>query len=153
MSMILIAPHADDEVIGCSKLLWQITKVVYVEEMDKQRESEAVGLCSNFDIEGRFLDGDVNLLAAVLQEPGNDYIVPSPEGHPLHSTVYWMAHRLCRQKSLWVYSVYMSDYFIYELRPETAQAKKETLDKFYPSQKRLWEYDARYYLFEGLIKL
>ena len=146
---IIIAPHADDELIGCSHLLqWgQVLGIVYVETTSK-REAEARVLCETLGIKCWFLHGNIwNLLSL---PPKYTYYIPSPEDrHPLHSLVYYLMFH--EYSHLVVYSTQMRDYFVREV--EDPLHKKSLLDKYYPSQKSLWEFDHKYFLFEGYAKL
>ena len=146
---IIIAPHADDELIGCSTLLqWgKIDGIIYVKTTQK-REVEARKLCKDIDVKCWFLCGDIWNLLNLL--PEYTYYIPSPEdGHPLHSLVYYLMFH--EYPNLIVYSTYMNDYFVREV--EDPQYKLNLLNKYYPSQKSLWEFDHKYFLFEGHAKL
>ena len=146
---IIIAPHADDELIGCFTKIWanEIHEVIYVETTD-EREVEAHKFCDYFNIRGRFLHGDIWRLLDL--PPRYTYYIPSPEdGHPLHSLVYYLMFH--EYKNLVVYSTQMKDYFVREVNDPLH--KKSLLDKYYPSQKSLWEFDHKYFLFEGYAKL
>lgn len=147
---IIIAPHPDDELIGCSSSLInnKIHGVVYVERISSVRMSEAKLLCNMYDLWYKFLDGDIKLLLEMVHR--NTYYIPSPEdNHPLHKLVYYLMFR--EYKHLVVYSTQMRDYFVREV--ENPLHKKSLLDKYYPSQKSLWEFDHKYFLFEGCAKI
>jgi len=146
---IIIAPHADDELIGCFTKIWtnEIHEVVYVETTN-ERKVEAHKFCDYFNIRGRFLHGDLRHLLNL--PPKYTYYIPSPEdGHPLHSLVYYLMFH--EYSNLVVYSTYMNDYFVKDLKE--SQYKLVLLNRFYPSQKSLWEFDHKYFLFEGYAKL
>ena len=146
---IIIAPHADDEIIGCFTKIWtnDIHGVIYI-DTTQEREMEARRLCKAFNIRCWFLCGNVwNLLSL---PPRYTYYIPSPEdGHPLHSLVYYLMFH--EYPNLVVYSTQMKDYFVKEV--ENPQYKRSMLDRYYPSQKSLWEFDHKYFLFEGYAKL
>jgi len=45
----------------------------------------------------------------------------------------------------------MKDFFVNVLPGEVASRKERFLNKYYKSQSDLWEYDNRYFLFEGVV--
>lgn len=155
MAGIIIAPHADDELIGCySKIMAnEIIQVQYVAECDDVRREEATAFCLSVGIIPSFLNGQVLMLADTLHgiEAGELYI-PSPnDNHNLHKFIYHLVFHLKPAVPIIVYSVYMNDFFV---RPISySKAKKTDLDFYYPSQKSLWKHDGRYYLFEGYAEL
>ena len=155
MAGVIIAPHADDELIGCySKIVnREILNIQYIAECDEIRRAEAVALCRSFGIIPSFLNGQVLMLADTLHgiEAGELYI-PSPnDNHNLHKLIYYIVYDLEPAIPTIVYSVYMNDFFV---RPISDPIQKRIdLDHYYPSQKDLWKHDARYYLFEGYAEL
>lgn len=143
---IIIAPHPDDELIGCFQVIADgiISKVVYVADAIPLREKEAIILCDSFGIESEFLRGDIKKLLNL--EIGHTYYIPSPnDDHKLHKLVFGLIDHYTTQIA--VYSVSMNDWFVREVR--NPNVKKQALDRFYPSQKALWKYEHKYFLFEG----
>jgi len=155
MAGVIIAPHADDELIGCySKIInREILYSYYVAECDEIRRAEAVTLCSAFGITPFFLNGQVLMLTDILRGiEAIELYIPSPnDNHNLHKLIYYLVYHLRLTVPIIVYSVYMNDFFI---RPiSNHEQKRIDLDHYYPSQKALWKHDARYYLFEGYAEL
>lgn len=150
MKYSIIAPHPDDDLIGCYRQIinGNVHDIVYVEKVSDERKEEAIKLCTDYKIAYSFLDGDVSWLYKCV---GLNFLIPSPcDEHPLHKLVYYTMSRL--YKNISVYSTYMKgDWFVKELKVPIA--KRDALNKYYPSQKSLWETDWKYFLFEGLVHL
>jgi len=148
---VIIAPHPDDEVIGCFQQLQAgiIDKVIYVENISMIRKQEAIGLCHHYNIDFTFLDGNVEKLLNLTPE---NYYIPSPsDGHYFHCVVFRIMQWQQQYRGFYVYSTRMNDWFIREI-PDSKE-KLDCLNTFYPSQWDLWKYDHRYFLFEGLVKV
>ena len=79
--------------------------------------------------------------------------MPDPvyELHPLHRQWGMVGETMARVGfDVIFYSTNMNAPYIHELA--VADDKKELLNKVYPDQKSLWEYDHKYFLFEGYNK-
>ena len=53
---IIIAPHADDEIIGCFKILNDPDIkpiIIYTEDMEKERQIETMGIREHFSIKAQ----------------------------------------------------------------------------------------------------
>ncbi len=153
MKNIIIAPHADDELIGCFQLLETgcINDVVYVERMPEERKQEALVLCNYYGIGSVFLYGNVDKLMRTVFGNCNFYIPSARDFHSLHILVHHLIRRRYNRDKIHVYSVYMNDWFIDDT--QNPLIKKQALDKFYPSQKSMWEHDHKFFLFEGMVHL
>ena len=148
---VIISPHPDDECIGCYEILLNKKKIIiiYTEDCDQNRREEAMELKNkaNIDIKAQLFLKNVppNLLNkdSVLYFPD-----PSYEIHPAHRKVGSQGEELLR-KGLDVifYNTIMNSPYIHEV--EIPEQKEQLLNKVYPSQKSLWEYDKKYVLFEG----
>lgn len=144
MNTLIIAPHADDELIGCYSVLKQAkehaTTVLYLNELtdERVRETQLLANAMGFIPQYRSMDRPV---------PGfyDTVYVPSiRDWHKDHKE----ANRMWRELATHFYSVDMQ-HGVY-LGDTAAQAKHVLLDTFYPSQKQLWEGNAKYYLFEDI---
>jgi len=149
---IIIAPHPDDEIIGCFDILNNPKNniiVIYTEEIDKKRKDEAANLRNIFETVKVQLY--LNQIPQHLfdDKPIIHYPDPIFETHPIHRLQGNIGEQLLRYMDLKVvfYSTNMTAPYIYE--NENSEYKKLALDKVYPSQKKLWKYDHKYFLFEG----
>ena len=149
----IIAPHPDDELIGCSRLIMErkIRAVIYLDAFDPRREREAREVCARFDMQAVVYN--VNKEQALLireltrMEVDRVYLVPSPmDGHWLHSLAYSVVSAC--YPYVGIYSTRMRDPFVQD--SADPHVKKQALDKWYPSQASLWANDHRYWLFEGV---
>jgi hypothetical protein len=153
----IIAPHVDDEVIGCWSVLSNPSarplRVYYTESADPERTSEAFKLLESLGIGGGFLAK--HRLASIGWET-NDQIILAPdphwELHPVHKAVGAEALALARTMCCRFisYSTNMNVPYLRELNAFDRHQKKQMLDQAFPSQASLWAYDHRYFLFEGL---
>lgn len=151
---LIVAPHPDDEIIGCFNVLLRakLEKVtVYYpwvcgDDPGIPRTSERFSFSHLRSLE----------LFQELFENKQDKVylyAPDPyfETHPEHRKWgHWAeeAYRSRRVNGLFFYSTTMRAPYIFEcLMPAL---KKDALDKCYPEKRSLWEYDHRFFLFEGL---
>lgn len=149
-SGIVIAPHVDDEAIGCWELFVRhlIQKVFYVGPVNARRKIEAETFCYEMGVTPVFSPpvGDPEL--------GVTYYYPDPifETHPLHRSWGAIGEALLREGGVDVvfYSVNMQAPYIHEV--EFPEKKRRVLTSCYSSQKSLWEADSKYFLFEGRCK-
>lgn len=147
----ILAPHVDDEAIGCYTLflLGRIKKVVYLrdEELTDCRKNEAKNFCSLFDVEFSFLAP--NLIANALNTAKSTvWLLPSPnDRHGSHKFAFWVGAKLLTQYA--IYSVDMSDWFVKELPQDLRTKKQEILINTYVSQSELFKCDQKYSIFEG----
>ncbi len=54
----VIAPHADDALIGCYEILEKIDTIIYVETINDTRKIESSLFCKDHNIEPIYLNGD-----------------------------------------------------------------------------------------------
>lgn len=141
---IVIAPHPDDEIIGCSEHFNEVSIVMYGERIN---ESENL---KNFEIELMEFNWEI-LLGSSSSIP---MYFPDPvyEFHPDHRYYGAMGEKLLRKhgKNVIFYSVNMMAPYIHKVK--RPGLKLELLNKLYPTKKDLWEYEQKYYLFEGYTK-
>jgi hypothetical protein len=148
---VIVAPHCDDELIGCYEIIIkkEPTAIVFTGEMSRERQEEALKLREEYEnLSWYFFNPEV---PPGLIDKENTYYFPDPiyEIHPLHRYTGSLGEILLRRHKLNVkfYVTRMNAPYIHEV-PDSIK-KKELLDKIYPSQKSLWEMDHGLYLFEG----
>ena len=140
---LIVAPHADDELIGCYTVLRDHgprTDVAVMYETTEARMAEAQHCARLF--------GHSLVPQTPLPPPKNykNVYVPSIRDlHPAHKEV----NRRWRTYATHYYSVDMGD-FKTVLDAQNQQHKRCALDTAYPSQGALWQNDASYYLFESI---
>ena len=151
--LIICAPHPDDEIIGTYKYLTdkQYTPIIiYSGELDAKRRESALKLREHVDIKVQLFQMTIPQPLLVME---NLYLMPDPvyELHPLHRQWGMVGETMARVGfDVIFYSTNMNAPYIHELA--VADDKKELLNKVYPDQKSLWEYDHKYFLFEGYNK-
>ena len=151
---VIIAPHVDDEVIGCYELLAanSIDKVIYITdfgEVTEPRKLEALACADRFKFKAIFCSlSEVN---QHLLRNCNVYVPSIKDLHPHHKHVNVFIHQMpCRPKvNLQFYSVEMN--FAPRLLDEDVRtAKLDALTTLFPSQAALFNSDAKYWLFESI---
>lgn len=144
----IIAPHPDDELIGCYSLFKYnlVDKVIYIKDknLDSDRFKESTFLSERYKFEKIIVENIYD-----FRPDDNDfYFVPSPlDDHPLHKIVYHRFYDINKG----IYSIDMNTPYVKELSNEDKEIKFNMLNLYYPSQKELWQYNAKYYLFESII--
>ena len=141
---VLFAPHVDDEMIGCWRLLEgkQISQVYYFYDVTEIREKEARLAGLTYCFEPVFDEFDFSKVP-------NDVTILAPnirDSHPDHKMVNHLAKKLPNRKKY--YSIDMN------VRREvliSPTVKLATLLKTYPSQASLFKSNAKYHLFESLL--
>ena len=153
--MIIVAPHPDDELIGCFTMLEasEVSEVWYIFDHgvdNRHRMSEAIRCAATFGFKPVFLDGIQDLLEYTEQSgPRKRLVVPSiHDSHPQHK----LCNQICRKYAAKFYSVdleYADSKAV--LTPEAQALKKAYLDGIYSTQKELWTSNASYFLFENIV--
>lgn len=150
---IIVAPHPDDEIIGCLEIIQkkEPTIIIYGAETIASRRDEAKEVKELFgNIVGQlFLQ---NLPPNVINK-SNMFYFPDPiyETHPLHRFYGMYGESLARAgHDVTFYTTNMVAPYIHEVKfPDD---KENFLNMCYPGQKSLWEYEKKYILFEGYCK-
>ena len=144
----IIAPHPDDELIGCYTLFSTglVERVIIIPDanLDMSRIEETRNFC---DYQGG-IELVVEMNPSNIDTTNLQIIVPSlTDTHPYHRYI----NRLFYNVKKGIYSVDMQAEYVKELNNWQKENKHFVLDMFYPSQKELWDKDAKYYLFEGIV--
>ena len=146
---IIVAPHPDDEIIGCFEILKKHkTIVIYSADINQERRLEAMKLKEFVDVKAQlFLDS----VPTHLLNPNTVALYfPDPiyEIHPDHRKWGVIGESIARLGfNVIFYSVNMQAPYIHEVK--NPKEKEELLQNVYPSQSDLWKYDKKYILFEG----
>jgi hypothetical protein len=153
---VIVAPHPDDEIIGCYKILMESKKcmIIYDGETLPDRREEVTKLKDSFSTYG-FGQLFLKSIPSNLMTPENIFYFPDPiyETHPLHRQWGNLGESLARTKmNVIFYTINKLTPYISELNSLQIKEKEELLNKVYPSQKSLWEYEKKYILFEGYCK-
>lgn len=148
--IIIISPHCDDEIIGTYNELitYKNIIIIYPDYKTEERQKESQNL-------RKYLT-DVNLTQLYTQDIppvflNKDFLYFFPDVNDIHpSHRYWasIGEKLCRDKyEVVFYTTNMNVPWIYEVKE--SDKKKLMLDSVYTSQRDLWKYDYKYFLFEG----
>jgi len=149
---IIIAPHCDDEIIGCFSLLENPKikpVIIYTEDCEKFRQEEASKIKEHFSIRGQLY---CKSIPPQFINHENTFYFPGPdEIHPAHRKQAAIGEELARKGyNVIFYTTNMNVPYIREVKEATN--KKVALDTIYGSQYKLWKYEHKFFLFEGFCK-
>ena len=149
MNKVILAPHIDDETIGC----WTVIDahrakpagelhVVWFFDLDEERKLEAQRLAREYNLTPHFGSFFLDDLKAI--NPKEVYVPAITDAHPHHKLInaHW------RSKATHFYSVDMPRSKL--LSSANQRWKREALSYYFSSQEALWASDAKYYLFEDI---
>lgn len=150
---IILAPHVDDETIGCFSLLDSglISEVVYFYDLTDERwdEAQRAGDLFGFEVtNGDWRSGSSAWMNDIL--PEDTIIVPTvTDAHPDHKSVNLQGRRIAKNTGckLLFYSIDMN--VPYRQKTKYWEEKRQVLDYLYPSQRQLLS-DEKYHLFEAI---
>jgi len=146
MSYIIIAPHADDEIIGCYELLTKKNKDIKTVLFPSQQAIDEASLSSQIM---KFDRGHTDYLNTIVTN-SDTLVFPDPnyELHPEHRKWGQIGEQYARSGyKVIFYITNMLAPYIHEV--EFSFVKKEILDRAYFEKQKLWLYDHKYFLFEG----
>lgn len=148
-NIAIIAPHPDDEIIGCFEIVSNYqTMILYDASTPQLRREEAMKLKDEFDIGMQFFMTNIPPPWLTMENLIMFFPDPVNEVHPLHRHWGQMGESLARAgKNVVFYTTIMNTPYIRELK--CFHAKRDALDKYFPSQKNMWTWEHKYYLFEG----
>jgi hypothetical protein len=154
ISTVIMAPHPDDEIIGCFEQLKNPANsiiVIYSGDIDADRRETVLKLKD--EIPSLKIQLFQQTLPQTFINHNNKFFFPDPsyEIHPKHREWGFIGEQLARNGfDVIFYNTIMNAPYIHEVaKPDD---KKELLNKVYPDQKTLWKYDHKYFLFEGYSK-
>ena len=150
---IIIAPHADDEIIGCYSILKAgEVSAIYFPEKEIMVEAKIVMEC--FVVPNMFTITEqisFHNLALTATRMNGSIFFPDPvyEWHPEHRRWGSIGQELVRKghSNVIFYSVNMTAPYIREVN--NPDDKRKALNTVYPEKRNLWKYDHKYFLFEG----
>ena len=144
---IILAPHIDDEMIGCWSVLNEIDKVYYFFENTKERIKEAKATAEKFNFEPVF-NSSINEINF-----NKDDLVYAPSSFDLHKD-HRLINRQAKKAQLkykFRLNFYSTDMNRKPVLLKDALLKKHNLLQLYPSQSTLFN-NEKYFLFEDIYK-
>jgi len=151
--IVIVAPHPDDEIIGCYEVLTKKDVkpiIIYSGDIDASRREQVLKLKEHIDCKIQLFQMTIPQTFLSME---NIFYLPDPiyETHPKHREWGFLGENLARNGfNVRFYSVNMTAPYIHETKEP--DKKEELLNKVYPDQKSLWEYEKKYVLFEGYCK-
>jgi len=153
---IILAPHPDDEIIGCYDVVRKpgpVTTIILGRDMGVRIEQAKRLQNIRAQYQVRCGYGAFVTLVDDLKSHDVSFEIHAPhpitETHPLHREVGHSMEELARIKGYTViwYTTEMNVPWKYEVGDP--EHKRQYLDKTYPEQRDLWRFEHKYFLFEG----
>jgi len=145
---VIIAPHPDDEIIGCFSMIHnnEVGEILYITDFaEPERINAGLCFCAEYGIIGRSITFDQ--LSDCLSTHLTYF--PSPfDFHAHHKIVSAVGLMLAEKgKDVGFYSI-EKNLINLPLPPKLIEEKRKLLDTYYPSQKKLWDTNEAYLIFE-----
>jgi len=154
---VIVAPHADDEIIGCYEILCDTSKsitILYSGDLDIKRKQEAMTLRKyKENVKAQMFQNAIPMPLLAIPKENVTFYFPDPvnEIHPAHRGWGFIGESLAREgRDVIFYTTLMNVAYIHKIKQPSS--KEELLNSVYPSQKSLWEYEKKFILFEGRCK-
>jgi hypothetical protein len=150
--IVIVAPHPDDELIGCYEQLitGENLVIIYSGDTPQNRREKALKLKDHINLTHQLFH---MAIPQIFMSKDNKFFAPDPiyENHPKHREWGMIGESMARQGyDVTFYNTKMNAPYIHEvISPEQ---KRILLEKVYPDQKSLWKYEHKYFLFEGYNK-
>ena len=153
MHHVIIAPHPDDEVIGCYEVLRREEEIIiiYSADSDPKRRKEAMRLKEFVD--GIKVQMFQNSIPMAMVNSDHKFYFPDPvyETHPKHREMGMTGELYARSGiDVTFYNTIMNAPYIHE--GKDVIGKEYVLDEVYRSQSDMWKFEKKYILFEGYCK-
>lgn len=154
--IVIISPHCDDECIGMYEVLINKNNsnivIIYSSNTESIRREESLRVRDYFpNVKSQLFQNSIP--PTMLSNPNITFYFPNPvtEIHPLHRVWGVVGESMAREgKNVIFYTTIMNTPYIHEV--DYPKEKEAMLNKIYPSQKSLWEYEKKFILFEGRCK-
>lgn len=142
--VLILAPHVDDEFIGCSQVILNQNNhvtVAWFYDITLERRIEGIDAAAKLGFIPMFTPTSSDLDWSQWDQ----VLVPRrDDAHPAHKAI----NTRFREHATDFYSI---DMLSAPVLPEAQQQRKrELLNMLYPSQSALWERDHKYWLFENV---
>lgn len=161
-NVIIVAPHEDDEIIGCFEVLRKRaiegldTRVLYPgtpQEVSWPEEARMMNPLRIVPITGKICMEYFEIPTEELINSDIVFFFPDPrhEMHPAHRRYSAIGEALLRKGvNVFFYSVNMHAPYIRETTG--VEEKRDMLELYYSHKNDLWKWDHKYFLFEGQVK-
>ena len=161
VEFVILAPHIDDETIGCFTLLKKglVKSVYWFFDLEDYRIKEGDRVADHFGFRPEYRLGFNALNGVLLNDIMSDVkkdtvvLVPtSEEWHPHHKAIFGLG-KMLESYGLKVgyYSVYMNVEWVKMLPKPMQNEKKNALYKLFPSQREVFDSYGILYVFEGIV--